>query len=136
VGRKFESYLGSKKERAPTSLFFVAMFCIYILYSLKSDKYYIGMTSDVGRRLAEHNDPSRENKYTAKHLPWELKLFFGVSDRRGDALIVERFLKNQKSKTFLEKLISEKDNPVYFELLIENILKRRQLVRAIPSPRD
>jgi hypothetical protein len=65
-----------------------------------------------------------------------LKLFFGVSDRRGDALIVERFLKNQKSRIFLEKLISEKNNPAYFELLKENVLKKRQLVRAIPRTRD
>jgi putative endonuclease len=116
--------------------FFAAMFYVYILYSLKSDKYYIGMTSDVLRRVAEHNDTSRENKYTKKHLPWELKLFFEISDSRGDALIVERFLKNQKSRTFLEKLIAEKDNLSYFNSLNENILNRKQLVRAIPRTRD
>jgi putative endonuclease len=104
---------------------FAAMFYIYIIYSTKSDKYYIGMTSDVARRLEEHNDPSREKKYTLKHMPWELKLFFEVSDIRGEALIVERFLKNQKSRTFLEKLISQKDNPAYFNSLKENILRRR-----------
>jgi putative endonuclease len=118
------------------SFFIAAVFYIYIIYSLKSDKYYIGMTSDVVRRLAEHNDPSRANKYTAKHIPWELKLYFEVSDNRGDALIVERFMKNQKSKIFLEKLIAEKDNPDFFDKLKENILKRRQLVRAILRPRD
>ena len=115
---------------------FAAVFYIYILYSLNSDKYYIGMTSDVVRRIAEHNDPSRANKYTAKHIPWELKLFFEISDIRGEALIVERFLKNQRSKVFLERLIAEKDNPAYFNLFKENILKRRQLVRAIPRTRD
>ena len=107
------------------SFLFDAMFYIYIIYSTKSDKYYTGMTSDVVRRIEEHNDPSRENKYTVKHLPWELKLFFEVSDIRGEALIVERFLKNQKSRTFLEKLISEKDNPSYFHSLVENVLKKR-----------
>ena len=83
------------------------------------------MTSDVLRRFKEHNDPARINKYTLKHLPWELKLFFEVSEIRGEALIVERFLKNQKSRTFLEKLISEKDNPTYFHSLVENVLKKR-----------
>jgi putative endonuclease len=101
------------------------MFYIYIIYSIKSDKYYIGMTSDVARRIEEHNDPSRENKYSVKHLPWELKLFFEVSETRGEALIVERFLKNQKSRVFLKNLMAEKDNPAYFNSLVKNVLKRR-----------
>ena len=111
------------------------MFYIYILYSKGSDKYYTGLTTDVNRRLEEHNNPSIFNKYTAKHLPWELKLFFECSESRGEGLIIERFIKNQKSRVFLEKLIAEKDNPGYFEDLISNILKN-QLVRAIPRTRD
>jgi putative endonuclease len=99
------------------------MFFFYILYSSRSDKYYSGITSDVKRRLEEHNDPSRINKYTSKHIPWEIKLSFKVSDNRGKALMVERFIKNQKSRSFLEKLIIEKNNPDYFVTLIKNILK-------------
>ena len=76
------------------------------------------------RRLEEHNNPPENKKYTAKHLPWELKIFFECSDSRGNGLLVEMFIKNQKSRDFLEKLISEKDNPDYFVNLIENILKK------------
>ncbi len=72
----------------------------------------------------EHNNPHIFNKYTAKHIPWELKLSFEVSESRGQALIVEKFIKKQKSRTFLEKLISEKDNPEYFISLIANILNK------------
>jgi len=104
--------------------FFAVMFYIYILYSKKSDRYYIGLTSNVYRRLEEHNDPSEKKKYTAKHLPWELKIFFECSGSRGNGLLVERFIKDQKSRAFLEKLISEKDNPDYFVNLVENILKK------------
>ena len=111
------------------------MFYIYILYSYRSDKYYIGLTSDVNRRLEEHNNPSVYSKYSAKYIPWELKVSFECSDSRGDGLIIERFIKNQKSRIFVEKLIAEKDNPAYFEDLINNILKK-QLVRAIPRTRD
>ncbi len=100
------------------------MFYIYILYSKKSDKYYIGLTTNVIRRLDEHNNPSVNNKYTAKHLPWELKLFFECSDFRSEGLLIERFIKNQKSRIFIEKLILEKDNPEYFVNLINNILKK------------
>jgi putative endonuclease len=89
----------------------------------------------VRKRIEQHNNPHHYKKYTAKHLPWELKLFFECSDSRGKGLIIERFIKNQKSRTFLERLIAEKENPAYFVELINNILKK-QLVRAIPSSRD
>jgi putative endonuclease len=58
-------------------------------------------------------------------MPWDLKLFFEVSENRGETLIVERFLKNQKSRPFIERMISEKDNPSYFKSLVENVLRRR-----------
>ncbi len=99
------------------------MFYIYILISKKSGKYYVGSTSDVYRRLEEHNNPLVFSKFTAKYLPWELKVFFEVSANRGEAMIVERFIKNQKSKIFLEKLIAEKENQDFISALIENILK-------------
>ena len=102
-----------------------AVFYIYILFSKKSDKYYIGSTSDVYRRLEEHNNPSAFNKYTSKHLPWQLKVFFEVSDIRGEAMIVERFIKNQKNRVFLERLIAEMENPAFFITMINNILKRK-----------
>ena len=104
---------------------FAAVYYIYILFSTKSDKYYIGLTSDVYRRLEQHNNPSAFNKYTSKHLPWQLKIFFEVSDTRGEAMIIERFIKKQKSRVFLERLIAEKQNPAFFITLINNILKRK-----------
>jgi putative endonuclease len=100
------------------------MFYIYILYSQKSDKYYIGLTTDVNRRLEEHNHPPINKKYTAKHLPWKLKFFFECSDSRGIGLKVERFIKNQKSRNFLEKLIVHKDDPDYFSDLVNNVMKK------------
>jgi putative endonuclease len=83
------------------------------------------MSSDVNRRLIEHNNPLVFNKYTAKHIPWEIKLIFEVSMVRQEALLVERFIKNQKSRIFLEKLISAKDDSDYLNNLINNILKRK-----------
>ena len=47
-------------------------FYIYILYSEKANKYYIGHTSDVNRRLFEHNNPEKSTKFTAKYLPLAL----------------------------------------------------------------
>jgi Predicted endonuclease containing a URI domain len=130
VGRKFSRSLGITWGAQNTGddllylLFYVVVFYIYILYSPRSDRYYIGLTTDVNRRLEEHNHPPINKKYTAKHLPWELKLFFECSESRGEVLLIERFIKNQKSRIFVEKLISEKDNPEYFKNLINNIMKK------------
>jgi len=67
---------GANKEIMKIVSFFISdMYYIYIIYSPRSDKYYIGMTSDVARRLEEHNDPCRENKYTLKHICWSKLLF-------------------------------------------------------------
>jgi putative endonuclease len=111
------------------------MFYIYILYSPKSDRYYVGHTEDINRRLNEHNYPTEKTKYTSKFLPWQVEYIFPVSENRGEAIKIERFIKNQKSKVFIKKLITEKDNENNLDTLINKVLKNR-LVRAIPSPRD
>ena len=90
------------------------MFYIYILYSDSADRYYIGHTSDPDRRLIEHNTVE-ETKFTTKFRPWTILLAFEVSESRGDAIKVERFIKRQKSRTFIKKLIESRDNPYFFK---------------------
>jgi putative endonuclease len=80
------------------------MFYVYILYSVGHDKFYIGQTQDVHRRLHEHNNMDK-NTFTAKYRPWSLKAAFPVGDDRGMALKIERFIKKQKSKEFIKRLI-------------------------------
>jgi putative endonuclease len=94
------------------------------LYSEIADKYYVGHTPDVFKRLNEHNNPEKNSKFTAKYLPWKLMLSFDVSDRRSEAIRVERFIKNQKSRSFILKLIAEKQNNIYFINLTDNILHK------------
>ena len=55
------------------------MFYIYILYSLASDKYYIGYSNNAHRRLIEHNS-KQINSFTSKHRPWILKALFSVGE--------------------------------------------------------
>jgi putative endonuclease len=101
------------------------MFCIYILYSQSADRYYIGHTDDLIRRIEEHNNVIK-NSYTSKFRPWILKASFPVSDSRGEARKVEFYLKKLKSRKIIEKLIM---NPhELHDILI--------LVRAIPTSRD
>ncbi len=96
------------------------MYFIYILYSLKSERYYIGYSSDPHKRLEEHNSYSDKSKYTAKHQPWELKCYFEVSNNISVAIRVERFIKNQKSKVFLKKIITQFNNPEFIQSIIIN----------------
>ena len=42
----------------------------YILYSAKLNKYYVGSTTDMERRLEEHN--RGKEKFTKTGLPWKL----------------------------------------------------------------
>ena len=101
------------------------MFYIYILYSPGADKYYIGQTDDIVRRLEEHNN-AEKNSFTSKYRPWILKASFVVSESRGEARKVEFYLKKMKSRVLIEKLISDPEE-------FDKILK---LVRAIPTRRD
>jgi len=48
------------------------MVYIYVLRSLKSKIYYVGMTKDVKTRIKEHN--TGKTKFTKGHRPWELGL--------------------------------------------------------------
>ena len=46
------------------------MYFIYIIYSKKYDKYYVGLSADVKQRLITHN--SRKVTSTKSFAPWEL----------------------------------------------------------------
>jgi len=79
------------------------MYYIYILHSLKIDKYYIGSTSNIEKRLSFHN--SERNKIWSKRgQPWSLVFSHEFQTKR-EALSAEKFIKKQKSRAFIEKLI-------------------------------
>ena len=80
------------------------MYYVYILYSESSDRYYVGQTNDVERRLEEHNHGLKSN-YTSKYRPWMLKGRFEVGESLGLARKIERYIKNQKSRKYIEGLL-------------------------------
>ena len=98
------------------------MFYIYFLFSETSQKYYVGYSNDVLRRLNEHNNPIHVT-YSSKHLPWILKGYFAVSSNRGEAMRVERFIKKQKSRKFIEKILENITNKEFLSRLLSNALK-------------
>ena len=101
------------------------MFYIYIIYSNDAEKFYVGHSENPWERILQHNI-DRNDKYTGKYQNWELKAVFEVSNNRGDALKIEKFIKNQKNKKLLIKLIDPEFIPN--ETLV-------QLVR-VPHVRD
>ena len=74
----------------------------YILYSGKLDKYYIGSTPDLERRLQEHN--RGKEKFTKTGVPWKLVYKEQFNDLK-DARKREVYIKKMKSRKFIKDLI-------------------------------
>ena len=101
------------------------MYYIYINYSQKSDLYYIGYSLDPFKRLEEHNS-GNHSTFTSKHFPWKIAALFEAGESLGEVMKMERFIKKQKNRQFIELLI--KDNFIPNSSLA-------QLVR-VPKLRD
>ena len=94
------------------------MYYIYFIYSAGFDKYYVGYSDNPDRRLVEHNT-MEFNTFTKKHRPWKLVYFFPVSTSRSDAMKIEKFIKKQKSKKLIERIINEKLSIKHFRKVLE-----------------
>ncbi len=79
------------------------MYWVYILRSQKDNKFYIGHTNNLERRLEEHN--SGKDKSTSWRKPFEL-YYSEQFDNRKEAVRREMFFKNMRNRTFFNKLIS------------------------------
>jgi len=82
-------------------------FVVYILYSATADKYYVGHTENIERRLVEHN--TNQTRFTSSLAnDWELKYHQSYSTR-SEAMQAERKIKAKKSKKYIVWLISQPD---------------------------
>jgi putative endonuclease len=86
------------------------MFFVYVLRSLKDFNYYIGYTSDLEKRLFEHNGGI--SKSTAHRRPLEL-VYYEACISSKDAAHREKYLKTTYGHRFLKNRLKN-----YFE---ENI---------------
>lgn len=78
------------------------MYSVYILYSEKLDKFYIGFSANISDRLLKHN---RSNKgFTATGKPWLLMYSESFSTKK-EAMAREQQLKNWKNPERLRSLI-------------------------------
>ena len=86
------------------------MYYIYIIYSKASDKFYIGYSDNPQRRVIEHN-LKPFNTYTSKHRPWAIKAIFQCLIET-KAIRIEKFIKKQKSRELIKKLIDPYYTPI------------------------
>jgi len=78
------------------------MFYIYVLYSQKLEKRYIGSTSDLYKRLREHN--TGKSKFTKSGMPWNL-IYKEIFHTNSEARVRENFLKSGVGRKFLDDLL-------------------------------
>jgi putative endonuclease len=80
------------------------MFVVYVLYSDKLNKRYIGSTRDVNSRLKEHN--SGKSKFTKTGVPWKL-IYKESYQSNQEARRRELFLKSGVGRKFLDQILNE-----------------------------
>ena len=79
----------------------------YILESEVDGSFYYGYTSNLEKRLAEHN--LGKSRYSAGKTPWKL-IYYEEFNSKSEAIKREKELKRKKSKDYIEKYILEKTN--------------------------
>lgn len=77
---------------------------MHYVYNLQSEKlphhYYIGLTTDLKRRMREHN--SGLSIHTNKFKPWRLTMYIAFLDKR-KAERFEVYLKSSSGRAFLNR---------------------------------
>ena len=81
---------------------FKTMFYVYIIKSREKGRLYKGFTSNLRRRIKEHNN--REETSTKSGAPWDL-VYYEAFINKTDALREEKFLKSGKGKERIKYLL-------------------------------
>jgi putative endonuclease len=79
-------------------------FYVYVLQSKTSDGYYIGYTTDLIRRVKEHN--LGQNSATKPYRPWRL-IYYEACRNREDAKRREKHLKTTKGRRMVKARLKE-----------------------------
>jgi putative endonuclease len=78
------------------------MYFVYVLYSEKLRKRYIGSTSDLAARIHQHN--SGKTRFTKGGIPWDI-IYKEEYSTLSEARKRELFLKLGISRQFLDKVL-------------------------------
>ena len=80
------------------------MFYNYVLQSLKNWNLYVGYTTDLRKRLKEHNQGL--NQSTKPYRPWKLIYYEACLDRE-DAKRREDYLKTSQGQRLLKRRLKK-----------------------------
>ena len=80
------------------------MFYTYFLHSVKYNEFYVGYTSDLRKRLREHNHGS--NLSTQRYMPWKIIYYEACLDKQ-DAERREIYLKTTQGGRLLKRRLRE-----------------------------
>lgn len=78
----------------------------YIIFSPSHNRYYIGSTGDIEKRLKKHNNGA--TKSTRPYRPWML-VYMEIFQTKSEAFIREREIKSYKGGEAFKKLL--RSNP-------------------------
>ncbi|OHA71134.1 MAG: excinuclease ABC subunit C [Candidatus Wildermuthbacteria bacterium RIFCSPHIGHO2_12_FULL_40_12] len=80
------------------------MFYTYILRSIKNNDLYIGYTSNLKKRLIEHN---RGVNFSTKHnKPWKL-IYYEACINKNDAKRREEYFKTSQGRRLLKRRLKD-----------------------------
>ena len=81
------------------------MWYVYVLYSIAGVKTYVGMSSDVERRLFEHN-VGESKGFTLRYRPWILIKKEQFADKP-EAIRREKFLKTGRGREEIKQFVRD-----------------------------
>jgi putative endonuclease len=81
---------------------------VYILYSMRIDRYYVGSTDKTQWRLERHN--LGWGRYTKRGIPWNM-VYYEIYETKAEALKREKEIKKKKSRKYIENLIRAGGRP-------------------------
>ena len=78
-------------------------YAVYILYSKRMDRFYIGQTKDLNDRIALHLEKAFKGSFTSKANDWEL--FQTIScESSFQAIRIESHIKKMKSRQYIQNI--------------------------------
>ena len=81
------------------------MFTVYVLYSEKYDRLYIGYTNNLIARFKSHNELGRE--WTCRYRPWKV-IHLEFFEQKCEAMRREKALKGGQGRQYLRALIKQR----------------------------
>ncbi len=90
--------------RIPRSDLSLCMAIVYILFSNRLNKFYIGSCKDLSERLTQHVNKMFVSSFTAEVDDWEL--YFAIADLGyQQARLIELHIKRMKSAKYIMDLV-------------------------------